>query len=354
MKTIKVQVLPDPAQGPGYAIMTLEGSAIEAAGQLSFSIARNQDGRFLAQDGQWQPTETWLQPQEQQVEGALVRCWLGSDVVDALLANPQMQYRILVKATEQSFQGIMRLSSGLFPSSARAVAAAAAVQAAPQPEPEVMAADPINVDPPPPPPPPPPAAKKNIMLPVLLGLVALALVGGALWWFLGKSDSPAMAEVQTTEQAVVVEEPTPEEEPDPPAPEPKEPAPEQTAVDVVAEPEPPPAPCSVQALAESKDDIAYLQLCVQTKPSTEEIFAVIEAGKAAQKCDLIQRLYAHAAQTGNAAVALAYAKEFDPLTFAGGCFGAPEPETAAYWYEIYLQQNPNDQAIATRVRSLKE
>ena len=353
MKTIKVQVLPDPVQGPGYAIMTMEGSAVELAGNLSFSIARNQDGRFLARDGQWQPTETWLEPQEQQVEGAQVRCWVGNEVVDALLANPQMQYRILVKATEQSFQGIMRLSSGLFPSSARAVAAAAPVQAVSQPEQEVVAAEPVNVDPPPPPP-PAPAAKRNIMVPVLLGLLALVLLGGALWWLLGKGDSPSMAEVQTTDQAVVAQEPAPKEEPELPEPEPQEPAPEQTAVDVVAEPEPPPAPCSVQALAESKDDLAYLQLCVQTRPSTEEIFAVIEAGKAAQKCDLIQRLYAHAAQTGNAAVALAYAKEFDPLTFAGGCFTAPEPETAAYWYEIYLQQNPDDQAIATRVRSLKE
>lgn len=352
MKTIKVQVLPDPVQGPGYAIMILEGSAIELASNLSFSIARNQDGRFLARDGQWQPTETWLEPQEQQVEGALVRCWVGSEVVDALLANPQMQYRILVKAAEQSFQGIMRLSSGLFPSSARAVAVAPAVQAAPQPEQDVVAAEPVNVDPPPPP--PLPAAKKNIMVPVLLGLLALALVGGALWWLLGKGDSPSMVEVQTTEQAVVAQEPAPKEDPEPPAPEPQEPAPEQAAVDVVAEPAPPPVPCSVQALAESKDDLAYLQLCVQTRPSTEEIFAVIEAGKAAQKCDLIQRLYAHAAQTGNAAVALAYAKEFDPLTFAGGCFAAPEAETAAYWYEIYLQQNPDDQAVATRVRSLKE
>ena len=116
----------------------------------------------------------------------------------------------------------------------------------------------------------------------------------------------------------------------------------------------PAAPCSVEALAQASDDIVYLQRCVQSQPSTEQMFTVIEAGKAAQKCDLIQRLYAHAAQSGNAEVALAYAKEFDPLTFAGGCFSSPEPETAAYWYEIYLQQKPDDQAIATRVKSLKE
>jgi len=141
VKTIKAQMLADPVQGPGYAIIVLEGSEIESAGEISFSIARNQDGRFLTVDGQWEPTQAWLEPQEYQLDQAVVRCWVGTEVVDALLANPQMQYRIIVKAAEQSFQGIMRLGTDLFPSSARAAASiptpAVAAVASPEPEPEL-------------------------------------------------------------------------------------------------------------------------------------------------------------------------------------------------------------------------
>ena len=327
MKTIKVNVLPDPIQGPGYAIIALEGSSIESAGDLSFSIARNQDGRFLAMSGQWEPTETWHQAQEQQVEGTMVRCWVGTNVVDALLANPQMQYRILVKAAEQTFQGIMRLSTELFPSSARAAAPAAAVLA-PTPEPVAPVVESPVIEPAPVPAPPP---KKSLALPLILGLIALAVIGAGLWWFLSGADQPsaevvAQPVVEPVVAAAVTEEVAP----------------------AVA------APCSVDALAETEDDIAYLQRCVQSTPSTEQVLAVIAAGKAAQKCDLIQRLYAHAAQSGNSTVALAYAKEFDPLTFTGGCFSAPESATAVYWYSLYLQQKPDDEAIATRAKSLKE
>ncbi len=332
MKTIKVNVLPDPIQGPGYAIIALEGSSIESAGDLSFSIARNQDGRFLALSGQWEPTETWHQSQEQQIDGAVVRCWVGTQVVDALLANPQMQYRILVKAAEGTFQGIMRLSTELFPSSAR-VAAPAAAAFTPPPEPvaPVVVESPVIEPVPAPLPATPP--KKSMVLPLVLGLVALAVIGAGLWSFLNGADQPSpdvVAPAPVIEQPVVAA------------------VVEPVVVTALA------APCSVDALAQTEDDIAYLQRCVQSTPSTEQVLAVIAAGKVAQKCDLIQRLYAHAAQTGNSDVALAYAKEFDPLTFSGGCFSAPEPATAVYWYELYLQQKPDDQAIVTRAKSLKE
>jgi hypothetical protein len=321
VKIIKVNVLPDPIQGPGYAIIALEGASIESAGDLSFSIARNQDGRFLALSGQWEPTETWHQSQEQQVGDAIVRCWVGTHVVDALLANPQMQYRILVRAGDATFQGIMRLSTDLFPSSARLDTPAAATL---KPSPELVtpafeSASEV-VPEPAPPASPPSASKKSIVLLLVLGLVALALIGAGLWSFLNGADQSSadvLAPAPVVEPMVAV-------------------------------------PCSVDALTQTDDDIAYLQRCVQSTPSTEQVLAVIAAGKSARKCDLIQRLYAHVAQTGNSGVALAYAKEFDPLTFSGGCFSAPEPATALYWYELYLQQKPDDQAIVTLAKSLKE
>ena len=344
MKIIKANVLPDPVQGPGYAIIALEGSSIESAGDLSFSIARNQDGRFLGANGQWEPSETWHEPQDQQIEGGIVRCWVGTLIVDALLANPQMQYRILVKGMEDTFQGIMRLGTELYPSTARMASPVAAAPTPPEPvadevAPEVaseVTPDPIPEPTPEPPPPTPPPKKNKFLLPLILGLVLLALIGAGLWWFLFAADQPGaetVAPSTSTEQPINVAEP-----------------------EVVAEPDSlaTAAPCSVDALDQTDDDIAYLQRCVQSAPSTEQVFEVIAAGKAAQKCDLIQRLYAHAAQTGDSAVALAYAKEFDPLTFSGGCFNAPEPETAVYWYELYLQQKPDDTAIAARAKSLKE
>ena len=336
-------MLADPVQGPGHAIVVLEGSEIESAGEISFSIARNQDGRFLTADGQWEPTQAWHEPQEYQLDQTVVRCWVGTQVVDALLANPQMQYRIIVKGVEQSFQGIMRLGTDLFPSSARAAASvptAAVVPPEPEPEPEPVidtavpeapaAIEPAAV----------PVSEKSRAVPVLLALLVLAIIGAGLWWFLlngGKSDP-----VGVVQETVQTESPA------------DEPATDEAPTPVAEVSEPAAVPCAVDALAQVSDDIAYLQRCVQSQPTTEQIFSIIEAGKASQKCDLIQRLYAHAAQSGNVEVALAYAKEFDPLTFEGGCFAAPEPETAVYWYEIYLQTEPDDQAVATRAQSLKE
>jgi hypothetical protein len=242
-----------------------------------------------------------------------------------------MQYRILVKAAEGTFQGILRLSTELFPSGAR-LAAPAAAAFTPPPEPvapvvESPVIEPVPLAVPAAVPATPP--KKSMVLPLILGLVALAVIGAGLWSFLNGADQPSPDVVA-------------------PAPMIEQPVVEPVVVAALA------APCSVDALAQTDDDIAYLQRCVQSTPSTEQVLAVIAAGKAAQKCDLIQRLYAHVAQTGNSDVALAYAKEFDPLTFSGGCFSAPEPATAVYWYELYLQQKPDDQAIATRAKSLKE
>ena len=331
MKTIKAQLLPDELQGPGFGWLHLEPFELEAQEPLSLTIERNQDGRFLGLSGQWQPTAQWLAPVDTDAHGDRVACNLGADVIDALLANPQMQYRIVVRSGAQQAQAVLRLAAGLYPSNARAAVIAPAVAQEPAP-PEPPPAPEIEPEA------PAPAAKRSKM-PVLLGLVVLAIAGAALWWFMQDNElatnEPAVAEIQEPAPQVLAE---PEPEPEPQA------TPTETADS---------GPCALGALAQLQDPLAYLQTCVQSDPSTEQILKVIEAGKAADQCDLIQRLYAHAAQTGHAPVTLAYAQEFDPETFTGGCFNAADAETAVYWYEIYLRQQPNDAQAIERVQALR-
>lgn len=333
MKTIKAQLLPDELQGPGFGWLHLEPFELEAQEPLTFTIERNQDGRFLGLSGQWQPTAQWLAPMNTDAHGDRVACNLGADVIDALLANPQMQYRIVVRSGAKQAQAVLRLAAGLYPSNARAAVIAPAVTeepAPPEPTPEPEIA----------PEPPAPAAKRSKM-PLLLGLAALAIAGAALWWFMQDkelaADEPVVVEIQEPAPEVVAE----------PEPEP-EPEPKVTVTETVDT-----GPCALGALAQLQDPLAYLQTCVQSDPSTEQILEIIEAGKAADQCDLIQRLYAHAAQTGHAAVTLAYAQEFDPETFTGGCFNVADAETAVYWYELYLRQEPNDTQALDRIQALK-
>jgi hypothetical protein len=341
VRTIKAQLQADELQGPGYGWLHLEPLSLQANCPVTFTIERNQDGRFLAASGQWEPSATWHSPLSTDSHGDRVACGLGPNVIDALLANPQMQYRMEVRAGDQAFQAVLRLAAGLYPSGARAAAPEPEPAPAPPPEPEIIEATPE------PTPIPVAAPPKRSKAPLLLGLLVLALVGlAAWWWLLGRDEpepQPAIAETVT--------EPTEPTEPIEPA-EPTEPtepsAPAEPQISGVA------LPCDVAAMGEIQDTLAYLQTCVQSNPSSEQILAVIEAGKAADQCDLIQRLYAHAAQAGHASVTLAYAREFDPETFSAGCFQSADAETAIYWYDLYLRQQPNDPEALDRRNALKE
>lgn len=338
MKSIVIHVQPDLIAGPGYAqIVTDLAYPAGNEGALRFSVQRNQDGKFLANHGQWVSTETWhladnAGPGDQ---GLVLK--VGPAIMDPILSDTRVVCRLQIQVEGgQTAAGVMRLAGGLYPSNA---ARAASVVPDPEPhhEPEVAVAEPAPVaalsEP----------AKKSKALPILLLLLLLALIGAGLWWYLtqtptkGVLDNPVKVEESTSSTAP--------KEPQTVKPEPATPAP-ATTVEA--------APCSVEALQQSKDEFAYLQACTQSKPSTEQIVAIIAAGKKDNRCDLIQRLYAYEAQQGNTALALQYAREFDPPTFKGGCFKAPDIATAIYWYELVLQQQPDNQDALERIKVLKE
>jgi len=112
--------------------------------------------------------------------------------------------------------------------------------------------------------------------------------------------------------------------------------------------------CSAPVLAENSDDLVLIQSCLKTSPSSDEVLALINAAKENKRCDLVQRLYAHKAQSGDAVIALAYAREYDPANFkAGGCIESADAETATYWYELALERDPSQSVARERLEALK-
>ena len=81
---------------------------------------------------------------------------------------------------------------------------------------------------------------------------------------------------------------------------------------------------------------------------------MIENAKKMNACGVAQRLYANKAQSGNAEIAFAYAKEYDSAFSKGeGCFKL-DKETALYWYETGLVADPNNTEAKKRIEELKK
>jgi len=111
--------------------------------------------------------------------------------------------------------------------------------------------------------------------------------------------------------------------------------------------------CSAGALKDTNDDLAFIQSCLQSEPASNEILNAITAAKQARRCNVVQRLYAYRAQAGDAAVAYAYAREYDPDGFSsGGCIESADAETASYWYEIALDHDPGHGEARQRLEAL--
>jgi len=156
-------------------------------------------------------------------------------------------------------------------------------------------------------PPPQPAPKKKSKLGlIILLLLLLGIAGVAAYYFLNKN--------KTEEKAQSADE------------------------------------CS---LSQNKnDELAFIQNCLKTKPDSQRILAVINQAKAENKCAIAQRLYANQAQSGNADIALAYAKEYEENANSS-CFKA-DKGTAIYWYETALEANPNLAEAKQRLAELKK
>jgi len=317
--------------GPGYADLTASGwKGAEAPAEIS--VQRNQDGRYLGEDGDWTTSPVWhgtdLTLNDDQVSG-LMGPWL----VDPLVRDTTLAYMMEMRGPDHGDKGVVRMRGQILSSAAAGSApgndqrarhasappvAPVVAAAPPEPEAPVVVPEPV-VTPEPPPPPPQPKPAGGSKTPLILVAVAILVLGAvAAWWFLKDGQdagSPA-------------------------------------ATPVAAGPS---GPCTSGALAETKDDLAFVQACVRSTPDADAVLAVIEAAKSAKRCDVAQRLYAHQAQSGDARIALAYAREYDPETFkAGGCIDAADAETAIYWYETVLAKQADNADAKQRLESLRK
>ncbi|KRW60845.1 hypothetical protein [Pseudomonas sp. TTU2014-080ASC] len=333
---------------PGYGELTLHGWAQEGEG-LELTIQRNQDGHYLAAGGSWDSNPVWHALDGMSLNDEVLNGEVGPWLIDPLMANPQNAYMLQLRNPDGSDKGVVRIVGTILSSQAagssqsgekRAERPAPAVTPPPppsepepeptplpEPEPEpVLTLDPepepepIAAEPRPQPTPVPEkkGSKLGLIIAILLVLAALA---AAAWWFFLRTPG-------TTAPAATSEAST-------------------SAADT--------APCSVGALGQDKDDLVFIQSCLKSNPSSEQVLAAINAAKEAKRCGVVQRIYAHKAQAGDAAVAFAYAREYDPEHFkSGGCVEAADAETAAYWYEIAVNNDPSNQEAKQRMEALSK
>jgi hypothetical protein len=301
---MKIKLRRAPNGRPGYGELVVSGWR-HGASACKLCVQRNQDQCYLGEDKAWDSREVWhsLPNLREGSEGLLGE--VGPWLVDEIHGQ---QYMLFLSNAQGSDKSVLSIVDDLLGSEAAGNSRfdEKKVEHATTPAPKdesVIAAEPSA---------PPPSAqvaktggKRPLILIVLLLVLALAAAAG--WFLLRKPSSGDMAV------------------------------------------------CGPQALAEAKDDLPFIQTCLKSNPSSEEVLKVIAAARDAKRCDVAQRLYAHKAQSGDAAIAYAYAREYDPAHYAGGgCIAAANGETAAYWYEIAVQNDPQNQDAQQRLKELRK
>lgn len=328
---------------PGHGELTVHGWQ-EGSDALELTVQRNQDGRYLGENGEWDTSPSWhalggLHLVDEKLSGEV-----GPWLIDPLMLDPQMAYMLQLRNEDGSDKGVLRILGTILSSKAagnsthdekkverKAEPEQDIVPVVPEvlPEPpapasEVISApvsEPLVVEAPSAPPPQIPVAKKGSKLPLILVTVLLILaLAVAAWWFLLRAPSTDITPSDT-------------------------PAPVVGAM----------AGCSAQALSDAREDLSFIQACLKSNPSSEQVLEVIAVAKDAKRCGVVQRLYAHKAQSGDAAIAYAYAREYDPAHYSsGGCIEAADSETAMYWYEIAVNNDPDNQDASQRLEELKK
>jgi len=353
MKKTRPELRPSLTGRPGFATLVLTGwesESIEIGARAEVCVQRNQDQRYLGEGRQWTASQTWHQvslSDEPTAESVMLS--LEPVVVDPLVENPQMTYQIQIRIGSENGVGVIRIREGVLSSHAAGQTASPVAhvsQAAV--EPFVPEPAPLELAPAPEPVVATENKKSKLSLIVLLILLLLIGVGWFAWMQLKTepattAPNPVVAEVPTSAPiAAPVAVPVPAPVVVPP-----------TAPAVTPVPVEPPA-CSAEAMAKVKDDLIFIQSCLKTNPDSAQVLAVIDAAKKSNRCDLAQRLYAFKGQAGDIPVALAYAKEFDPASFAAGCFKAADKETAIYWYEVVVSKDANHAEAKSRLGALRK
>jgi hypothetical protein len=112
--------------------------------------------------------------------------------------------------------------------------------------------------------------------------------------------------------------------------------------------------CTLDSM-NSLPELTFVQTCIKAAPDSAKLLEIINQAKAGKHCGVAQRLYANRAQAGDALIANAYAREYDPKYLkASECFPAADNATAAYWYETILTQDPNNAEAKQRFEELQK
>jgi hypothetical protein len=336
---IQIKLQAAPSGQPGYGELVVSGWS-HGAEACELCVLRNQDKRYLGNAEDWDNREVWHQLGNLREGSGCLLGDVGPWLVDALTRD--QRYMLTLRNAQGNDNGVLRIVGTLLSSKAagnsRFDEKKVDHATMPAPKDEVMAKPPSEPGPQPEPEPAhdpvaePPAKKKSRgpLLPII-GLL-LALAAGVLFWMFGmKSD-----EVRPMSKP-----------------------PETPAVPAIDAPPAVPAAdapvCGAAALGGTADDLTFIQSCIKSQPTTRQVLEAIAAAKEAGRCNVMQRLYAHKAQSGDAAVAYAYAREYDPQHYAGGgCIEAADAETAAYWYEIAVEQDPQNEDAEQRLKEVRK
>lgn len=334
---LRFSLLPLEPSVPGKARLCVSAYDGEQLGVENYHIQleRKDVDAYLQADGHWGAQSCWLQLQGWSQYESGVAVLIDAKVLDPILLQ-ETGLRIALRDEQGNVVGTRGLSFnplGLALSSAAGAGAAQAeavhvleevsqpVEPEPKPvlepvieqakEPEVK----VFVEPPSPPQVSKPAAKAKSRLGLWLGLAALAAaVAGGLAYWLGQDKSTESMTQEAPQQAAGV--------------------------------------CSVERM-QSMAELEFVQECVTEQYDSNQWLEVITKAKQAGKCEIAQRLYVNKAQAGDAVIALAYAREYDPAQARSAkCFTEPNPATAAYWYETVLMTEPDNAEAQARVQEL--
>jgi len=320
---IKPELKPLDPVNPGYATLLLKGWKGGTEG-VEISILSNQDNLYLDSHGGWVSGEMYLGLPALSLVDDVPAVQVGPSFIDPLLANRNAAYRLAIKGGGVSDVGILAITAGLLSSQAGGenpqVQNSQTLDTTPpvQPEPVVVPPEPTPVVDEPLPPAAP--TKRKVPVAIILAVIALVLAAAAAgWWFMRKPAAP-----------------------DAPAPTPAE-----APVAKIS------GPCGDDQM-NSGNAMDFVKGCLRSQPSSAQLLDVIAKAKADKKCDVAQRLYAYKAQSGDSQMAMRYAQEYDPKSAqAGGCF-SPDPQTASYWYEAVVNQDPQNAEAKARLAELKK
>lgn len=341
---IRVDLLALEPNVPGKARLTVKRWQ-GGEEQLEFSIQRNQDGFYLQDHKAWSNNPFWFKVSRFSVtaSGDGLEAQVGPDVVDPLLeggANSQFQIELREQSHGHADKGVVRPGVGVLPSTAggqtRSTYGGADLTTPSTPEPEILeipelpelvlsTAEPeVELESVPNEPdyapPPPPVKKSNKGLISLLIVVLLLLAAGGGFWFYKRTPAPAPVAAN--------------------------PAAAAAGADAQA--------CTVESM-NSLPELTFVQTCIKAAPDSAKLLEIINQAKAGKHCGVAQRLYANRAQAGDALIANAYAREYDPKYLkASECFPTADNATAAYWYETILTQDPNNAEAKQRFEELQK